>query len=441
MSIRSHYKAFFAGLLLSFAVCSIAVHIDFAYAQSISQLKNQIAEKNDQLAEIEKEIAKFQQALKQTGAEKDTLQKAIDRLNLEKRAVEADISYTQNKIAATDLTINKLAIEIVDTEDSIDRNRGAISEILKRIDETDRDSLIIAMLRYEKLTEFWDTIEQREQVRNSMNDQVHELASYKDILEDKHTESTQQKEELVALKNQYRDQQQVLEINKSEKDSLLEQTERKEEIYQNLLAEKEAAKEQFLQELSDLESQLKFTLDPDSVPNAGNAVLRWPLDSVYITQYFGNTAFAQSGAYSGNGHNGVDMGTPTGTKVRAALAGTVTAWGNTDFGGCSSYGKWILLKHPNGLSTLYAHLSLISVQKGQSVSTGDVIGYSGNTGYSTGPHLHFTLFATKGVQVLKLSDYYAQSGRGATACSSAGVSIPVAAYSAYLNPMDYLPSL
>jgi len=196
-----------------------------------------------------------------------------------------------------------------------------------------------------------------------------------------------------------------------------------------------------LKELDELESQLQFILDPDSIPSAGSAVLRWPLDSVYITQYFGNTQFAQSGAYNGSGHNGVDMGTPTGTKIRAALSGTVTAWGNTDFGGCSSYGKWILLKHANGLSTLYAHLSLISVQKGQSVSTGDVIGYSGNTGYSTGPHLHFSVFATNGVQVLKLSDYYAQNGRGATACSSAGVSIPVAAYSAYLNPIDYLPSL
>ncbi|MBX2866879.1 peptidoglycan DD-metalloendopeptidase family protein [Candidatus Kaiserbacteria bacterium] len=439
--MKPQYTAFCAGLFLALAVFLVPKTITPVYAQSIGQLRDQIEEKNDQLAQIEAEIAKYQEALQQTGAEKDTLQRTIDRLNLEKRKVEADISYTQNKISATDLTINKLAIEIVDTEDSIDRNKGAISEILKRIDETDRDSLIIAMLRYERLTEFWDTIEQREQVRDSMGDQVHELLSYKDVLEEKHSESTEQKAELVALKNQYRDQQQVLEVTKSEKDSLLQQTERKEEIYQNLLAEKEAAKAQFLEELADLESQLKFILDPDSIPSAGSAVLRWPLDSIYITQYFGNTAFAQSGAYNGSGHNGVDFGTPTGTKVRAALSGTVTAWGNTDFGGCSSYGKWILLKHANGLSTLYAHLSLISVNKGDSVSTGDIIGYSGNTGYSTGPHLHFTVFATSGVQVLKLADYYAQNGRGATACSAAGVSIPVAAYNAYLNPIDYLPSL
>jgi len=440
-TFKSLYSAFLGGLVLSLTVLLLPYSGSPVFAQSIGELKNQIAEKNSQLAEIEAEIAKFEKALQQTGAEKDTLQKTIDRLNLEKRKVEADISYTQNKIASTDLTINKLAIEIVDTEDSIDRNKGAIGELLQHVDESDNDSLIITMLRYDKLTEFWDTVEQREKVRDSMSNQVQELLSYKEILENKHLESTEQKKELIALKNQYKDQQQVLVVSKNEKDSLLAQTERKEEIYQNLLEEKKAAKAQFLKELDELESELQFILDPDTIPQAGKAIFRWPLDSIYITQYFGNTKFAQSGAYNGNGHNGVDFGVPTGTKVRAVLSGTITAWGNTDFGGCQSYGKWILVKHGNGLSTLYAHLSVISVSKGQSVNTGDIIGYSGNTGYSTGPHLHFTVFASSGVQVVKLSDWYKQSGRGATTCSAAGVSIPVAAHTAYLNPLDYLPSI
>jgi len=215
LGTKPHYTAFFAGLFLSLALFLIPNIVSPVFAQSVSQLKDQISQKNSQLAEIEAEIAKFQEAIKQTGAEKDTLQRTIDRLNLEKQKVEADISYTQNKISATDLTINKLAIEIVDTEDSIDRNKGAVGELLQRIDESDRDSLIVAMLRYEKLTEFWDTVEQREQVRDSMGNQVEELVSYKDVLEEKHSESTEQKAELIALKNQYRDQQQVLVITKS----------------------------------------------------------------------------------------------------------------------------------------------------------------------------------------------------------------------------------
>jgi murein DD-endopeptidase MepM/ murein hydrolase activator NlpD len=190
-------------------------------------------------------------------------------------------------------------------------------------------------------------------------------------------------------------------------------------------------------------------LDKSTVPVAGSGALAWPFEPSYvascpsyasalgnpncITQYFGNTAFAQSGAYNGNGHNGVDFRASVGTKIVSALTGTVRATGDTDqTPGCYSFGKWVLVDHPNGLSTLYAHLSAISVGAGQGVGTGALIGLSGNTGYSTGPHLHFGVYAKAGVKVQRLGDF---TGK-VTGCSSA--QIPVAAYTAYLNPLDYL---
>ena len=78
--------------------------------------------------------------------------------------------------------------------------------------------------------------------------------------------------------------------------------------------------------------------------------------------------------------------------MQAALSGTVVGSGNMDTAGggrCRAYGKWVMIKHANGLSTLYAHLSLIAVTTGQELLTGQVLGYSGNTGATTGPHLHF----------------------------------------------------
>ena len=109
------------------------------------------------------------------------------------------------------------------------------------------------------------------------------------------------------------------------------------------------------------------------------------------------------------------------------------ATGNTDLvPGCYSFGKWVMLKHANGLATLYAHLSQIGVSSGQAVSTGDVIGYSGMTGYATGPHLHFGVYALAGVQIMTLKAF-----RGATTpCANA--TMPVAPTNAYLNPMSYL---
>lgn len=410
----------------------------FAHAQQaeVERLRDQINERNDRLKEIEEEIAKYRVELQKVGAEKSTLQSAINQLELERKKVQADISYTQNKIGATDLEINKLNLEIEETEDTIEHNEEAISEILRRLNETDNDSLIEALLRYDNLSEFWGTIEELEQIRSVMSDEVKSLISQKLLLESKHESNTRKREELVNLKDQYVDQNYVLTSNKAEKDQLLEATKNEEAEYQQLLREKEEARVQIERELREFESQLQFILDPNTIPPPGTPVFDWPVGNVIITQLFGGTEFAKqnSSVYGGRPyHPGVDFGVSRGTKIFAPLSGTVRATGNTDaVPGCYSWGKWTLIDHANGLATLYAHQSVISVSPGQKILTGDVIGYSGNTGYSTGPHLHFTVYAKAGVDVRKFKDI-----KTVTSCGEA--TTPVAATDAYLDPMLYLP--
>lgn len=84
-------------------------------------------------------------------------------------------------------------------------------------------------------------------------------------------------------------------------------------------------------------------------------------------------------------HEGVDIAAPTGTGVRVAAEGQVLRTGY-DAGG---YGRFIEVRHPNGMSTLYGHLSRIDVASGDAVAPGQRIGLVGSTGRSTGPHLHF----------------------------------------------------
>lgn len=426
------------GGLLSFA----SQHVQAQSAAEIAALESQIAERNQRLDEIEKEIREYESQLQEIGAEKSTLNNAIRTLETERRKVQADINYTQNKIGATDLEISQLGIEINKAENSIGQNKAAIAEAVRNVAQADDDSMVVTLLRHDNVSDFWGAIEDLQTIQGAMQDKVRDLASLKQVLQEKKLENEDKREDLIALRRQYSDQQEVLEVNKEEKNQLLERTKSEEAEYQALLAEKRAAKAQFERELQDLQEELSFILDPDSIPGAANGVLGWPLKTIYITQYFGNTPFAKSGAYSGSGHNGVDFGIASGSQVLSALSGTVRATGNTDVGGCYSYGKWILVDHFNGISTLYAHLSVISVSPGQKVNGGGTIGYSGNTGYSTGPHLHFSTFATEGVQIRNLRDHYIQSGRQpTTACAIAGVSIPVAAYEAYLNPIEYLPAL
>jgi len=86
-------------------------------------------------------------------------------------------------------------------------------------------------------------------------------------------------------------------------------------------------------------------------------------------------------------HNGVDLAGPVGTPVIASMSGKVAMLGYNP-----TYGKYLILTHPEGFQTLYGHLSTFRVQKGESVSQGQRIANMGNSGYSTGSHLHFSIF-------------------------------------------------
>jgi len=108
----------------------------------------------------------------------------------------------------------------------------------------------------------------------------------------------------------------------------------------------------------------------------GTGRFSWPIDgALYITQYYWRL------------HRAIDLGVPEGTPVYAADSGFVVYAGWNDQG----YGKLVIIDHRNGFMTYYAHLSVIKVDVGMSVHKGQIIGLSGNTGKSTGPHLHFEI--------------------------------------------------
>ncbi len=415
-------------------ILTFGTHLASAQTE-LEKLQSQISERTGRLEEIQKEIAKYEAALQEVGAEKNTLQKAINQLELERKKIEADIKYTENKIQSTDLTINKISYEIGETEGSIRDNEDTIRYIMRQMNIANDETLIEVLLRHNNIAEFWDTFESLETVRMRIGDKVNELSDLKAALENNRELNSQQKEQLLSLKNQYSDQQSILSNNKAEKAELLSATKNEEASYQQMLKDKQAARDQLMAEVRNIESQIKFILDPSTIPTKGSGVLMWPVSNPIITQRFGYTAFAASGAYNGSQHNGLDLGMPVGTAIHAPLSGRVRNVGNTDVvSGCYSWGKWILIDHPNGLSSMFAHLSQISVSPGQEVKTGDIVAYSGNTGYSTGPHLHYTLYVTAGVQVMAFNQFKSVTGCGSALSPFAGIE-------AYQDPLDYLPAI
>ena len=107
-------------------------------------------------------------------------------------------------------------------------------------------------------------------------------------------------------------------------------------------------------------------------------------DKYFITSPFGSRSAPTSGASSN--HQGIDIGVPVGTSVYAAASGTVIKNGYT-----SARGNYVEINHGNGNTTLYQHLSTAAVKIGDTVKQGQVIAKSGNSGISTGAHLHFEM--------------------------------------------------
>ena len=422
-------------LLLLLAITLSAGFSSSALAQSREELEAQINQRNEQIKALEREIAETQKNLDSTSKQRQTLQSAITTLDLARKKLGADIKLTQTKIASKDAEIKALGGDIKDTTNRIGSQRDSVAASLRELSETDSaSSQLVSLLSGQSIGEFLSNGVALMSVRNAMLGHVDELSELKDELVVTKTNTESKRKELAVLKADLVGQQAVLDANKKDKTALLSTTKNQESAYQALLKQKKALHEQFENDLRDFEGKLNLIIDPNSLPKTGTGVLKYPLDKVIITQYFGNTAFAtkNSQIYNGGGHNAIDMAASPGTPVKSARMGVVKGTGDTDLT-CSgaSYGRWVLIEHDNGLSTLYAHLSVIRVSQGQSVATGEVVAYSGNTGYSTGPHLHFSVYATQGVRIQQLPSK-------ASACRGRIYTMPVADTKAYLNPLSYL---
>ncbi|HEY0948016.1 MAG TPA: peptidoglycan DD-metalloendopeptidase family protein [Candidatus Paceibacterota bacterium] len=446
--LRSFVLALFVLLSASFVGGLVPEGV---YAQTETQIKGQIEEHEARIKELEREIAEAEAQRAVYGAQAQTLQGLIRELDITRRQTNTKINLAENQISSTNLKLEELSYDIQDTEELIALDQRTLAKSLRTMAQIGETSIVEQVFAAESLTEAWAAVDDAAALNDALRANVSNLTMARNELTGQRQDEDVKRQELTAFRSDLANQRQALDVQKSEKDRLLSQTKSQESVYQDLVTRKKAERALFEQALSALENSLA-SVGQGAAPQTQTGVLAWPYSAAFaesckgkagalgndkcITQYFGNTAFATANAqiYNGSGHNAIDIGMPIGTPVLAALSGTVLATGNTDATpGCYSFGKWVMLKHANGLATLYSHLSTINVSSGQSVSTGQLVGNSGMTGYATGPHLHFGVYASAGVQIMTLGQYRNTGGSG---CSNA--TMPVAPKDAYLNPMSYL---
>lgn len=441
---------FFASIFVVFAVLTTPRH---TFADAASDIQAQIDANKQQLASLEAEITAFQKQLDALGKKKNTLQSTIASLTLSQQQLSAQIKVTQNKIASANLKIQELSLSIGDKEASISANHEAIAKALRTIAEDENISLVTQLISADSLGDAWKSVDHTVLFNRALSENINRLRVAREELATNRDQVTATKATLVALQKDLTLQKRSVDAGKAAQQQLLSDTKNQETNYQKLILQKQKAEKSFEQQLVHLQGQLNLIVHPNLLPKVGSGVLSWPFSTPFmfnctqrgtlfgnlfcITQFFGNTPFSTANPqiYNNHGHNAIDFAAPIGTPVRAALSGIVLGTGDTDTAyGCrnGSFGRWVMIQHYNGLNTMYAHLSAIDVSKGQSVDTGQTIGLSGMTGYATGPHLHFGVYATEGTRIMTL-----RQDRGSNkGCADA--TMPVATLTAYLNPLSYL---
>lgn len=331
-----------------------------AIRKEYNDLQQQINDKRQEMNNLKNELDKIKGQKASTQQQKNLLDQRNSALTEEITLLEQQIDITTRSIAANE-ALEEQQTELFHKQVRMEEEQGTLSywsvlfkatsfsDLISRID------FINEIARYNK-----KVISDLQEIRQ-------ELADDKAALE-------QQSEDLNASK-------QELEGQISESMKLLAEyiktEEGKQAEYDAIKAEEEA--------LDDLmaaaEAKARELGLNDIAGTVGGYI--WPCNGIrWITSMFGGRQ--SPGGIGSTNHKGVDIGTPMGTPVLAAKSGTVT-WASWNGG----YGNCIIISHGNGNSTLYGHLSGYNVTTDQQVKQGQVIGYSGNTGNSTGPHLHF----------------------------------------------------
>lgn len=321
---------------LSFAEEKMRIDNDLELArQEVENLEAQIHQYNLLVAEKQAELDELTE-------KQNTLMQKF-RLRMRSLQERGNISYWQvlfHSASFEDMLMRKTMVEEIAASDQ--RMLGQIRENAEQV-----------LLAKESLTEQKAMLEEKKV----------EQAAAQEALEQKRAESDQAISELIASRQ-----------------DLVEEQERIQDDMDAL--EKEIAARE--EELNRQQQQNNY------VPVVTEAGFLFPVSlNGYqcMTSPYGYRVHPISGVT--RLHNGVDLAAVTGTPIFASKSGVVTTacigWGN-------GYGNHVVINHGDGFSTLYAHQSALNVYEGQIVSQGDVIGYVGSTGNSTGPHLHFTVF-------------------------------------------------
>ena len=410
MKNRKRLVSILAGIMAAIMLLTLILGLipTQVRAASSSEIKKQIAELKNQKKELENQMKEVRQQTEENENE-------IENLVNQKNAIDQEIFLLYEQIENINQQLTAYALLIADKQDELDAAQERLDalteknkERIRAMEEDGEISYWSVLFKAKSFSDFLDRLSMIEEIAASDRRRIKEMDEAAAEVEAAQEALEAEKAELELVKEELDAAQAVLDEKRAEADKLLAELVQKGYELEELYAEMEAKEEDFLKDIAQKEKEYNEAKhrewvqymstyvtqapDPGSTggssggSSGGGAVSSggWlrPLASYRVTSPFGNRDAPTAGASTY--HQGIDLAAPEGTPIYASRTGVVTA---ATFG--KSAGYYVSINHGDGFSSIYMHMTRYVVKKGQAVSAGQVIGYVGSTGTSTGNHLHF----------------------------------------------------
>ncbi len=365
--------AFVLALAVVTADLSPAAAVTWA---DVNDLKDEAGDLADQRKELESQLDALADDKSEALKRKDLLDQQITNLSSQIRNVEAQISTYETLITQTEA-------ELAEAQEKEEAQYELFCSRVRDMEKRGTVSYWSVLFRATSFTDLLGRLDIINEIMDADQAVIDELKALQEEIETKKTELETSKKESEAAKADLVTKKNDLDVQRTKANQLVREIESNESEYQSTLDAIEAEEESIQKKIVQLSQQLAAQNGSSSSAALGGYI--WPVSSRRITSPFGNRNTGIAGASTN--HKGVDIGGVYYTsQVHAAKAGTVIISTYS-----SSYGNYVVVSHGSGNTTLYAHMSSRSVSVGDYVNQGDVLGITGSTGISSGPHLHFEI--------------------------------------------------
>ena len=412
MKKRKLLVSIVAGVMAAIMVLSLILSIipTHVHAASSSEIKKQINEMKEQRKEIQAEMDAIASQYEENADE-------IQALVNEKNAIDQEIGLLSLEIGLINEQLSAYALLIADMQDALDVAEENWSELneenkerIRAMEEEGTVSYWSVLFKANSFADLLDRLAMVEEIAASDQRRLNALREAASVVEETRDNLSGEKAELETAKEELDVAQQLLDEKRAESDALLTELIAKADELEGFYAEWEDEESKVLEEIAQKEKEYNeakarewaaymatATTAPkpttsggsssggssggSSAPSGGGSWIR-PCSYTMVSSPFGLRDAPTAGASTN--HQGIDLAGPQGTPIYAARGGTVTT---ATFG--SSAGYYVTINHGDGFSSVYMHMTNYVVSKGATVSQGQLIGYMGSTGVSTGSHLHF----------------------------------------------------